>query len=358
MYLAILTLISGFLISYLLMPNIIYLAIRKNLFTTLKPVLKGGELRKISNLGGIAIFVALRITHSLFIDLENFPSNYYTAALFIIFLVGLNDDLTGMKPLNRLIAQITVALIIVIPGQLYIHSLDGMFGIYELNPLLAMFLSAFFIVGLINAFNLIDGLDGLAGSLALLIMLVFAYLFHLLHRTDLALLSLAFSGTLIAFLVYNLHPAKIFMGDSGAYIIGFTMGVFAIELLNGVSQNSIQIQGITLHSAYGLVLALLFIPIFDTVRVFTLRLSNKQHPFKGDNNHIHHRLLKMGFRHTQIAAIFVLTTLVLALFSILLKGFNPTIQVLILLGIVLLLNQLSYWFSKKNYTLSQIKNRL
>ena len=348
MYLAVLTLISGFLISYLLMPNIIYLAIRKNLFSSLKPVINGGEVRKISNLGGIAIFVGLRITHSLFIDLENFPTDYYIAALFIIFLIGLNDDLTGMRPLNRLIAQITVALVIVIPGDLYVHSLDGMFGIYELNPMLGMFLSAFFIVGLINAFNLIDGIDGLAGSLAFTIMLAFAYLFYLLHRTDLTLLSLAFSGTLLAFLLYNLHPAKIFMGDSGAYIIGFTMGTLSIELVNGSSQNSIEILGLTLNSAYGIVVALLFLPVFDTIRVFTLRICNKKHPFKGDSNHLHHRLIKLGFTHSQIAATFVVTTLALTLCSILLHNFNPAIQVLILLGIVLLLNLLSYyWLSEK-----------
>ena len=350
MYLAVLTLISGFLISYLLMPNIIYLAIRKNLFSSLKPVLNGGEVRKISNLGGIAIFVGLRITHSLFIDLENFPTDYYIAALFIIFLIGLNDDLTGMRPLNRLIAQITVALVIVIPGDLYVHSLDGMFGIYELNPMLGMFLSAFFIVGLINAFNLIDGIDGLAGSLAFTIMLAFAYLFYLLHRTDLALLSLAFSGTLLAFLLYNLHPAKIFMGDSGAYIIGFTMGTLSIELVNGISQNSIEILGITLHSAYGIVVALLFLPIFDTIRVFTLRICNKKHPFKGDSNHLHHRLIKLGFTHSQIAATFVVTTLALTLCSILLHNFNPAIQVLILLAIVLLLNTTSFYLLKSKST--------
>jgi UDP-GlcNAc:undecaprenyl-phosphate/decaprenyl-phosphate GlcNAc-1-phosphate transferase len=351
MYLAVLTLISGFLISYLLMPNIIYLAIRKNLFSSLKPVLNGGEVRKISNLGGIAIFVGLRITHSLFIDLENFPTDYYIAALFIIFLIGLNDDLTGMRPLNRLIAQITVALVIVIPGDLYVHSLDGMFGIYELNPMLGMFLSAFFIVGLINAFNLIDGIDGLAGSLAFTIMLAFAYLFYLLHRTDLALLSLAFSGTLLAFLLYNLHPAKIFMGDSGAYIIGFTMGTLSIELVNGISQNSIEILGLTLNSAYGIVVALLFLPVFDTIRVFTLRICNKKHPFKGDSNHLHHRLIKLGLTHSQIAATFVVTTLALTLCSILIHNFNPAIQVLILLAIVLLLNTTSFYLLKSKSSL-------
>jgi UDP-GlcNAc:undecaprenyl-phosphate GlcNAc-1-phosphate transferase len=347
MYLALITLLSGFLITYLLLPNIIHLAVKKNLFSTLKPVMKGGEIRKISNLGGIAIFVALRITHSIFIELDNFPTNYYIAALFIIFLIGLNDDLTGMRPLNRLIAQITVSLIMIIPGDLYIRSLNGMFGIYELHPFAAVFLSAFFMVGLINAFNLIDGLDGLAGSLALTIMLVFAYLFHLLDRTDISLLCLAFSGALIAFLRFNMHPAKIFMGDSGAYIIGLSLGVLSLQLLNEVSQHSLQVYGITFHSAFGIVSALLLIPVFDTIRVFVLRLYNKKHPFIGDNNHLHHRLLKMGFSQSQVVITLVASTVLLTAISLCLQEFNPAVQVGILFSIAMLLNLISHYISKK-----------
>ncbi len=235
----------------------------------------------------------------------------------------------------------------IIPGDLYIRSMNGMFGIYELHPIAAVFLSAFFMVGLINAFNLIDGLDGLAGSLALTIMLVFAYLFHLLDRTDISLLCLAFSGALIAFLKYNVHPAKIFMGDSGAYIIGLTLGVLSLQLLNEVSQQPLQIKGITFHSAFGIVTALLLIPVFDTIRVFVLRLYNKKHPFIGDNNHLHHRLLKIGFTHTQIALTLVASTIALTLCTMLLQSFNPLIQVLILISTALILNLISYRLCEK-----------
>jgi tellurite resistance protein TehA-like permease len=103
--------------------------------------------------------------------------------------------------------------------------------------------------------------------------------------------------------------------------------------------------------------ALLFLPIFDTIRVFTLRLCNKQHPFKGDSNHMHHRLIKLGFTHSQIAGTFVVTTLALTLCSILLHNFNPALQVLILLGIVLLLNLITYYALKRQQNVkSQIQN--
>ena len=128
-------------------------------------------------------------------------------------------------------------------------------------------------------------------------------------------------------------------------------------LVNGISQNSLEIVGTTVHSAYGIVSALLFLPIFDTIRVFTLRLCNKQHPFKGDSNHMHHRLIKLGLTHSQIAGTFVVTTLALTLCSILLHNFNPAIQVLILLGIVLLLNLITYYALKRQQNVkSQIQN--
>ena len=128
-------------------------------------------------------------------------------------------------------------------------------------------------------------------------------------------------------------------------------------LVNGISQNSLEIAGTTVHSAYGIVSAMLFLPIFDTIRVFTLRLCNKQHPFKGDSNHMHHRLIKLGFTHSQIAGTFVVTTLALTLCSILLHNFNPALQVLILLGIVLLLNLITYYALKRQQNVkSQIQN--
>lgn len=348
MYSFIFVLISSFLISFLTIPSIIHLAAKKNLYGRAKPVLKGLSRRQISSLGGIAIFVSLRITHSIFIDIPNFPVNYYIAALFILFLVGLNDDLTGVKPLSRLLAQFIVTLIIIYPGELYFNNLSQLLGTLALNPIVTKLGTALFIVGLINAYNLIDGIDGLAGLLGAIGSFIFAYLFYLSGNTPLALFCLSLFGALLGFLAYNISPAKIFMGDSGAYIIGFTFAILSIELINQVQQSPITLAGIQLKSAFGIVAAITIIPVFDGLRVFTLRLFTQAHPFKGDNNHIHHRLLKMGLTHTEIALSLSLTTLALCILSLSLQHLNPLTQLSILFSLTLLLNIVSHvMYTKK-----------
>ena len=356
MYSFILVLISSFLISMLTLPSIIHLAAKKNLYGRAKPVLKGLNRRQISSLGGIAIFVSLRLTHSIFIDIPNFPVNYFIAALFIIFLVGLNDDLTGVKPLSRLLAQSIVAFIIIYPGQLYFNNLNQLIGDLAINPVIIKLGTAVFIVGLINAYNLIDGIDGLAGLLGALGSIIFAYLFFRSGNTPLELFCLSLFGALLGFLVYNISPAKIFMGDSGAYIIGFTFAVLSIELINQVQQSPITLAGIQLKSAFGLVAAITIIPVFDGLRVFTLRLFNKTNPFKGDNNHIHHRLLKMGLTHNEIALSLTLSTLSLCILSLSLQQLSLLTQLSILFCSTLLLNILSHFLYTKKVNFIASKN--
>jgi UDP-GlcNAc:undecaprenyl-phosphate GlcNAc-1-phosphate transferase len=348
MFTAILVLSASFLIAYLTIPGIIHLAVKRNLYSNTKPVLQGLKKRPISNLGGIAIFVALRITQSLFIEIPDFPTNYLTASLFILFLVGLNDDLIGVRPISRLVAQLMVALIIVFPGELYFNTLDGMFGFVDIPVLSAQLLTILFIVALVNAYNLIDGIDGLAGSLGALGAFTFAYLFYRSGDQGLALLCLALFGALLAFLRYNMSPAKIFMGDSGAYIIGFMFALLSVKLVNEVHVAHLQFNSITISSAYGIIAAITIIPLFDTARVFFLRLYRKAHPFKGDNNHIHHRLLRMGLTHTQTTLTLTTFTLVLIATALSLQNLAPFYQLLTLFTITLVVNVITYWTYVKN----------
>lgn len=348
MLLPVLILIISFFITYLSIPSIILLAIKRNLFQTVKPVLNSHSKRAISNLGGVAIFIAIRITQSLFIDIPNFPVKYVTASLFILFLVGLNDDLTGVRPISRLLAQIIVAIIIVFPGGLYISSFEDILGLQSIEPLVAQILTMIFIIGLVNAYNLIDGIDGLAGTLGILGSFTFACLFHLSGNDGLAMLALALFGALLGFLRYNISPAKIFMGDSGAYIIGYLFALFSVQLINQVHTEPIYFNGIYLKSAYGVVAAISIVPVFDSARVFFLRLYHKTHPFKGDNNHIHHRLLKMGLSASQIALMLGSFTLVLILTALSLQGLAAIYQVFIVFSITLLLNIATHFIQTKN----------
>jgi UDP-N-acetylmuramyl pentapeptide phosphotransferase/UDP-N-acetylglucosamine-1-phosphate transferase len=343
MLLHVLILITSFFITFLSMPSLIILAIKRSLFQTIKPVLKSHSKRQISNLGGVAIFISIRITQSLFIDIPNFPVNYVTGSLFILFLVGLNDDLKGVRPISRLLAQLIVSIIIVFPGGLYINSFEEILGIHNIEPLIAQILTMIFIIGLVNAFNLIDGVDGLAGTLGMLGSFTFGCLFHLSGNDGLAMLALALFGAIGGFLIYNISPAKIFMGDSGAYIIGFLFALFSVQLINQVHTAPIYFNEIYLSSAFGVVAAITIVPVFDTARVFFLRLYNKTHPFKGDNNHIHHRLLKMGLTPSQIALILGSFTLSLVIIALSFQSLAAIYQVIILFSITLLLNLISFW---------------
>jgi UDP-N-acetylmuramyl pentapeptide phosphotransferase/UDP-N-acetylglucosamine-1-phosphate transferase len=343
MYSFLLVLISSFLIVVFTTPGIIHLASKRNLYGRTKPVLKGLSRRQICSLGGIAIFISFRITQALFIEIPLFPTNYFVVSLFIIFLVGLNDDLAGISPISRLFAQIIVALIMIIPGGLYFTTLDQIFGV-ALDPIFSKVITGLFIVGIINAYNLIDGIDGLAALLGALGAFTFAYLFYLSGNIPLALLCIALFGSLMGFLVYNFSPAKIFMGDSGAYIIGFSFAILSIMLSNSIKDNSFILIGYTVKSSFGLIASILIIPVIDCLRVMFSRIIRGVHPFVGDNNHIHHRMLKSGLSHSQSSLILVFLNFFFVLLALGLQNFAPLTQIIILLIIAILLNLLTFKF--------------
>lgn len=337
-----LVLFSSFIIAFLTIPTLVNLAVKKNLNNSAKPVLNGLSKRRISNLGGVAIFVAFSITQSIFIEIPNFPFNYFTATLLFLFLVGLNDDLVGVRPINRLFAQFIASIIIVYFGGLYFSSFEGKFSIETFDLLLGLILSTLFIVGTINAYNLIDGVDGLAGSLGVVGSIFFSYLFYLSGDQGLMLFSLTFLGSLAGFLYFNISPAKIFLGDSGAYIIGFTFSIISIKLIEEVSLSPIQIASYEITSAYSVISAIIMVPVYDTLRLFTLRLYQNKNPFKGDYNHLHHILQRIGFSHKWITITFSLITVILFVSSVILQPFGSTLSIAILLLMMLGFNLVIY----------------
>ena len=174
---------------------------------------------------------------------------------------------------------------------------------HELAFPFSIALSVFFIVGIVNAFNLIDGIDGLAGSLGVIMSLTFAFLFYHAGDTGWVIVSMALAGSLVGFLIHNVSPARIFMGDSGSLMIGFLSAVAAIHLLKIVSSGPIDLGFVLVTSAPALVVAILIIPLFDTLRVFAMRLFKGQSPFVADRNHLHHRLLFVGLNHFQATSV-------------------------------------------------------
>ncbi len=291
--------IIGFsaLLSMAAIPSILHVARVRHLYDEV------GHFRKehdngIPRLGGVAIFVSFTTTALIFSILDkNFPVGYLLTAGIILFIMGLKDDLSGVNSSTKFFIQFLVALILVVLGDIRLTSMYGVFGVYELPLVLSCTLSVIVIIMIVNAFNLIDGIDGLAGIIGVIVNGVFAVLFIYMHQYELAVISLIIIGSITGFLKYNLTPAKIFMGDTGSLFIGLISVIMAIKF---IELNKFNIGSIhQVYSAPALAVAILIGPIFDTIRVFFIRIINGTSPFTADRNHIHHRMLRLGFTHLQ-----------------------------------------------------------
>ena len=299
-YYILIVLISIFITAFAI-PSILHVALFRHLYDDL------GHFRKthdhgIPRLGGVAIFVGFTITSLLLCMTDkSLPINYLLTACIILFAMGLKDDLSGVNSSTKFIIQLIVCFILVVLGNIRLTSLYGVFGIYDLSYFLSAGISILLILAIVNAFNLIDGIDGLAATTGIVANGAFAALFLYIRQFELAAVSLAMVGAIIGFLKFNITPAKIFMGDTGSLLIGLISAVMAIKFMEvnhvatGTSPEIFAVPAITF--------AILIGPIFDTARVFIVRISNGVSPFIADRNHIHHRMLKLGFNHLQTTLI-------------------------------------------------------
>jgi len=299
------------LITLVTIPSILHIARTRHLYDDL------GHFRKqhdhgVPRLGGVAIFLSFTITSLMFCMTErSLPINYLLTSSIILFTMGVKDDLSGMHTRTKFLVQFIVCSILVILGGIRLTTMYGIFGIFDLPYIPSVSLSILTIMFIVNSFNLIDGIDGLAAILGIIVNGTFAALFIYLDQYELAAISFAMVGAIIGFLRYNIPPAKIFMGDTGSLLIGLISAVMAIKFTE--INTFVNGKPPEIYSAPALAVTILIVPIFDTLRVFIIRITNGVSPFKADRNHIHHRILRLGFTHLQ-------TTLILAGINILSIG--------------------------------------
>ncbi|MEO7214140.1 MraY family glycosyltransferase [Mucilaginibacter sp.] len=305
------------LITLLSIPSILHVARTRHLYDDV------GHFRKqhdhgIPRLGGVAIFASFTITLLLFSMIDkNLPVSYLLTSSIVLFAMGLKDDLSGVNSSTKFLIQFFVAAILVLLGDIRFTSMYGIFGVYEISYVVSAIVSILFIMLIVNAFNLIDGIDGLAGTTCIVVNGTFTILFIYMKHYELAAISLAIVGAVIGFLRYNFTPAKIFMGDTGSLLIGLISAIMAVKFIEANKFTGHNQPAIL--SAPALTFAILIGPIFDTLRVFILRISKGISPFTADRNHIHHRVLRLGFTHVQatliLVSINIITIVMVLLFS-------------------------------------------
>ena len=345
----------SFLITFLAIPSILHVARARHLYDDL------GHFRKqhdhgIPRLGGVAIFVSFTITSLLFsMTDKSLPINYMLTACIILFAMGLKDDLSGVNSRTKFFIQFVVASILVLLGNIRLTSMYGVFGIYDLPYWPSVALSILTIILIVNAFNLIDGIDGLAATTGIVVNGCFAAMFMYMHQYELAAVSLAMVGAIFGFLKFNLTPAKIFMGDTGSLLIGLISVIMAIKFIELNKFTNIKTPEI--FSAPALAVAVLIGPIFDTLRVFVLRVSTGLSPFAADRNHIHHRMLRLGFNHLQTTLILAGLNVICIGMVLLFRGYGNSILIGMILVVCLLFNwSITFFLRSKERESVTVKN--
>lgn len=301
--------------SYLISKSIIYISKEKNLFDEV------GNDRKIHtiltpNIGGVSLFFSFLICiHFFDISGSIINWNIIEYSLIVIFLIGLKDDLVGIGPYKKLIAQILIAIFLSYNSIYKFTSLYGVLNIFQLGIISSMLLTSMFYIFIMNSLNLIDGIDTLASNICLIAISILAYLFFNIGDLSSFYISILIIGSIISFLYFNFTPAKLFMGDSGSLFLGLIVSILSVRFLEYNYKNSIN-HLFYYKSSVGIIFSILIIPIFDTTRVFIVRIWNKRSPFKPDRNHLHHILLDLGFSHIKSSLILSFITFTSATFLI------------------------------------------
>ena len=343
--------LTSLLISAFAIPQIIQVAKLKRLFDNPNP-------RKLHNcktptLGGIAILLGFIFSTTFWTNFSYcWHLQYVIAACIIIAVIGIKDDIVSLSPLIKFIGQVIAATVLVIWGDIRIVSWFDIFGVNELPLLISYIFSIFTIVVIVNAFNFVDGIDTLAALLGIIASIVFGIYFYLYDQNvQHSILAFSLAGSLLGFLYYNRTPAKIFMGDTGSMLLGLIIAMFAIEFIN-INYNS-SFKGFRSVSAPTIAMSIIFVPLFDVVRVVGIRLYRGNSPFKPDKKHLHHLLLNLGLSHIKASLILVSFQILLIICAFLLHFKGNYWIGFTLLSLSLLFTWYISYLNKKQNTIQQ-----
>jgi UDP-GlcNAc:undecaprenyl-phosphate/decaprenyl-phosphate GlcNAc-1-phosphate transferase len=338
-------LLSGglaFTITFFAIPIIIQVARQKKMFD--EPDERKVHKMVIPTLGGLGIFAGFILSTLIFSPAGSIYLQYFAAAAVVIFFLGIKDDILILSPAKKFLGQLLAAGIIIKFGGVQISNMHGFFGIGEIPFVFSIVFTLFTVIVITNSFNLIDGVDGLAGSLGLLSSIVFGSYFVYANEPMYAVIAFSLSGSLIGFLIYNFSPAKIFMGDTGSLLIGLVNSILVIKFINTAGSIT---TAHSIASAPAIGFAIMIVPLFDTLRVFALRILDRRSPFSPDRNHVHHFLLDLGLTHKHVTILCVTANIALIALAYSIKNLGTTVVIGTLLTISSILVAIVYQLRQK-----------
>lgn len=290
------------------------------------------------SMGGIAIYAGTMVALLILLPLKDWLAlKYFFIATSIMFFVGLRDDVLTLSPLEKLVGQVLPLVILALFGELILPLSVFSLQVDQWPYWAAVSVTIFSIVLITNSYNLIDGLDGLAGSIGILVLLFFGVWFHLVDKLELSLIAFSVVGALVAFIIFNWEPSKVFMGDTGALLVGLIISYYCIQFM--ITNHELDTPHMAkFNGTLATLSAVMIVPFFDTCRVVIIRLARGTSPLKGDKNHIHHQLLRLGLSHSKSVQVLLIMNIVFVLMAILLRHQSEWLALSIIAGLCLLIN--------------------
>ena len=277
-------------------PKVLKIAILKNIVDN--PDARKLQRNPVPVLGGIAVFFGITIGLCCSQAIFNSASTFMLiSAMLIMLYTGTMDDIISLSPGIRFLIEILVIVWLMYTSNSSINCFWGLWGISTIPAWISYPLTVFAAVGIINAINLIDGVNGLSSGFCFMSSVLFAIFFQITGNQTMTTLAMSAAGAIVPFFLHNVfgQNTKMFIGDGGTLVIGTMMAMFVMNILGTNSGCSIlAAKGVGLIP---FTLAVLSIPVFDTLRVMSTRILNKKSPFHPDKTHLHHMFIDLGFSH-------------------------------------------------------------
>lgn len=330
-------------------PSVIGFAIKRKVVDN--PDARKLQRRPVPVLGGVAVFFGLAVglgVAGLFMNV--IPLLPMFVGMSIMLGVGVADDVAGLSPRFRFLVEILVTLMLMFWTNISLNDFQGLWGVNEVSLWVSIPLTVVAVVGIINAINLVDGVDGLSSGYCIMASVAFGVLFFYADDYSMLLLCMLSAGSLLPFFFHNVFGknTKMFIGDGGSLMMGVVMSAYVVvAITSGGSCEKFVAYGVGLVP---FTLAVMCVPVFDTVRVMVMRIIRRTSPFHPDKTHLHHLFIELGFSHfgTTVSELLLNIVVIMAWFATYKMGASVDIQFYVVMGMGLLLTAGFYKFMKVN----------
>ncbi len=337
--------IFAFALTAVSIPTLVSVAKIKELFAERNG--RSSHKNNVPVVGGIAVFIGFIISLVLFTGNDEAKElKYIMAGLLILFFLGMKDDILVLDPKKKFIGQLIAAGLVIVLGGVQITSFQGFLGIYDIKPFYGILFTLFVFILIINSFNLIDGIDGLASGVGILISVVYGAWFCRSGFADYGIMSFTLAGALSAFFIYNVFGKrnKVFLGDTGSLILGFLVAILTIHFLE---HSMIADKTNAVESTPIVAFGILIVPLFDTLRVFILRIFRGRSPFRADKRHVHHLLLELGLSHFRATSIIMAVNALFVVIAYRFQSIGDYKLLLLLLSLALIFSLIPYFLLRR-----------